>query len=100
MHFHRHLIEYGDKDALPLLEKDLVFYLEAQRFKVFYFVTNMVTHPNSPDHDSHITTTVKVASEYPHTTLNGTPTSNSLSGTALYEVYVAGQGESGCVIRE
>ena len=35
MHFHRHLIEYGDKDALPLLEKDLVFYLEAQRFKVF-----------------------------------------------------------------
>ena len=34
LHFHRHLIEYGDKDALPLLEKDLIFYLEAQRFKV------------------------------------------------------------------
>ncbi|XP_072031975.1 uncharacterized protein [Amphiura filiformis] len=42
MYFHRHLIEYGDKDNLPLLEKDLVFYLEAQRFKdAFYAHSEM-----------------------------------------------------------
>ena len=35
MYFHRYLMEYGEKDAMPLLEKDLVFYLEVQRFKVF-----------------------------------------------------------------
>ncbi|XP_038071568.1 uncharacterized protein LOC119740369 isoform X2 [Patiria miniata] len=33
MYFHRYLMEYGDKDQMPLLEKDLVFYLEVQRFK-------------------------------------------------------------------
>ncbi|XP_071809911.1 uncharacterized protein [Asterias amurensis] len=33
MYFHRYLMEYGEKDTMPLLEKDLVFYLEVQRFK-------------------------------------------------------------------
>ncbi|XP_022088623.1 uncharacterized protein LOC110978161 isoform X3 [Acanthaster planci] len=33
IYFHRYLMEYGEKDAMPLLEKDLVFYLEVQRFK-------------------------------------------------------------------
>ena len=37
-----------------------------------------------------------VAAVYPQTTLNGTPTCSSLSGTASYETYVVGQKESGC----
>ena len=38
-----------------------------------------------------------VAAAYPQSTLNSTATYSSLSGTASYETYVAGQGESGCV---
>lgn len=34
MAFHRYLIEYGEKEGMPLLDKDLLFYLEAQRLKV------------------------------------------------------------------
>ncbi|XP_071834879.1 regulator of G-protein signaling 22-like isoform X3 [Apostichopus japonicus] len=33
MAFHRYLIEYGEKEGMPLLDKDLLFYLEAQRLK-------------------------------------------------------------------
>ena len=33
----------------------------------------------------------------PKSTLNSTPTRSSLSGTASYETYIAGQKESGCV---
>ena len=40
---------------------------------------------------------VTVASEYPHSILNGTGTCSSHSGTGYYETHVAGQGESGCV---
>ena len=38
-----------------------------------------------------------VAVEYPHSSFNGTPTHSSHTGTVLYETYVAGQEESGCV---
>ena len=38
-----------------------------------------------------------VAAEDPHSTLNGTPTCNSPSSTALCEIQVAGQEESGGV---
>ena len=34
---------------------------------------------------------VTVASEYPHSTLNGTATCRSHSSTAYYETYVAGR---------
>ena len=34
---------------------------------------------------------------YPQSTLNSTPSCSSLSGTASYETYIAGQEESGCV---
>ena len=35
MYFHRYLMEYNDKDGgVQYLDKDLIFYLEAQRFKV------------------------------------------------------------------
>ena len=37
------------------------------------------------------------AAAYPQSILNGTLTRSSLSGTASYETYVAGQEESGCV---
>ena len=38
-----------------------------------------------------------VAAEYPYGTLSSTLTRSSHSGAALYETYVAGQEESGCV---
>ena len=38
------------------------------------------------------------SAEYPHSTLNGTPTCSSYIGTALYETHVAGQEESGHVL--
>ena len=38
-----------------------------------------------------------VAVAYPQSTLNDAPTCSSLSGTASYETYVAGQEESGYV---
>ena len=38
-----------------------------------------------------------VAAAYGHSTLKGTPTCSSLSGTVLCETFVAGQKESGCV---
>ena len=41
-----------------------------------------------------------VAGAYPQSTLNGTPTHSSLSGTESYETYVAGQEESGCVLTD
>ena len=44
-------------------------------------------------------TPVTVAAAYPQSTLNGTLTRSSLSGTALYETYVAGwKNLHGCVI--
>ena len=36
--------------------------------------------------------------EYPHSTLNGTPTCSSHSSTTLCKTYIAGQEESGCVV--
>ena len=38
-----------------------------------------------------------IAAEYPLSTVNGTLTCSSLSGTELYETCIAGQEESGCV---
>ena len=43
------------------------------------------------------TTAHPVAVEYPHSTLNGTPTCSSHIGTALNKTQVADQEESGCV---
>ena len=37
------------------------------------------------------------AAEYPHSTLNSTPTCGSHGGTKLHETHGAGQEESGCV---
>ena len=37
------------------------------------------------------------AAEYPHSTLKGTPTCSNHSGTALHDIHVATQEESGCV---
>ena len=39
-----------------------------------------------------------VTAAYPQSTLNSTLTGSSLSSTASYETYVAGQEESGCVL--
>ncbi|XP_071963188.1 uncharacterized protein [Antedon mediterranea] len=36
MHFHRYLIEHGERDGFPLMANDLRFYMEAQRFKDAY----------------------------------------------------------------
>ena len=41
-----------------------------------------------------------VAADYSHSTLSGTPTCSSHSGTALYETHIASQGESGCVLNQ
>ena len=41
-----------------------------------------------------------VAAEYPHSTLKGTPSCSSQSGTALYETHEAGQEESGCASKQ
>ena len=38
-----------------------------------------------------------VAAEYPHSTLKGTRTCISHTGTVLYETHMAGQEESACV---
>ena len=38
-----------------------------------------------------------VAAEYGHSTLKGTPSCSSLSGTVLCDTFVASQKESGCV---
>ena len=35
-----------------------------------------------------------VAAEYPQSTLEGTPTYSSNSGTVSYDIYIAGQKES------
>ena len=40
------------------------------------------------------------ATAYPKSTLIGTPTCSSLSGTASYETHIAGKEESGCVGRD
>ena len=40
-----------------------------------------------------------VAAEYPHSTLNGTPTSSHYSGTASYETNLPSREESGCESR-
>lgn len=42
MAFHRYLIEYGEKEGMPLLDKDLLFYLEAQRLKVSSSVVSRI----------------------------------------------------------
>ena len=39
-----------------------------------------------------------VAAEYPHNTLNGTPSCSSHISTMLYETHLAGKKESGCVL--
>ena len=39
-----------------------------------------------------------VAAAYPQSTLNGTLSLSSFSGTVSYETYLAGQEESGCVL--
>ena len=38
-----------------------------------------------------------VGEEYPQSTLKGTPTCSSHSGTTLYETYLSSQEEFGCV---
>ena len=40
----------------------------------------------------------EVLAAYPQSTLIGTPTCSSLSGTTSYETYIAHQEESGCVL--
>ena len=57
--------------------------LRVQRGYYDATVTKATTHP--------------VAAEYPHSSINGTPTCSSHIGTALYDNHVAGQEESGCV---
>lgn len=34
LHFHKYLVKHGPEDGFPLVEKDLLFYLEVHKFKV------------------------------------------------------------------
>ena len=36
LHFYKYLVKHGDEDGMPLIDKDLFFYCEVQKFKVRY----------------------------------------------------------------
>ena len=60
-----------------------------------YHYTRIYTHPDSSDQDA--VAADAVAAEYPSSTLNGTRTCSSHSGTGQYETQIASQEEFECV---
>ena len=34
LYFYKYLLKHGEEDNMPLIDKDLFFYIEVQKFKV------------------------------------------------------------------
>ena len=39
LYFYKYLLKHGEEDNMPLIDKDLFFYIEVQKFKVSLFHT-------------------------------------------------------------